>query len=66
MSSKSQYVIKQINNVSLDDRYTVSKILMFRGYKLIQSNNGSYIHIEEIYGETTNEIYNLLKTRLIK
>ena len=64
MSSKAQYVIKQINNVSLDDRYTVSKILMFRDYKLIQSNNGAYIHIKEIDEETLNEIYNFLKTKL--
>ena len=64
MSSKAQYVIKQINNVSLDDRYTVSKILMFRDYKLSQSNNGTYIHIKEIDEETLNEIYNFLKTKL--
>jgi hypothetical protein len=64
MSSKAQYVIKQINNVSLDDRYTVSKIIFFRGYELIQTNNGAYIHIEEIDDDTINEIYNFLKTKL--
>ena len=52
MSSKAQYVIKQINNVCLDDRYTVSKIILFRCYDLIKTNNGAYIHIKEIDEET--------------
>ena len=64
MSSKAQYVIKQINNVCLEDRYTVSKIILFRCYDLIQTNNGAYIHIKEIDEETLNEIYIFLKTKL--
>ena len=64
MSSKAQYVIKQINNVCLEDRHTVSKIILFRCYDLIQTNNGAYIHIKEIDEETLNEIYIFLKTKL--
>ena len=64
MSSKSQYIIKQINNVSQADRYTVCRIAVFRGYKLRQSNNGAYIHINEIDENTFNEIYNFLKNKL--
>lgn len=64
MSPKAQYVIKQINNISLDDRYTVAKILAFRDYNLKQSNNGAYMLIEEINEETINEIYMFLKTKL--
>ncbi len=64
MSSKAQYVIKQINNVSQADRYTVCRIAVFRGYKLRQSNNGAYIQIKEIDENTLNEIYNFLKYKL--
>ena len=61
MSSKSQYVIKNINNVCQTDRYTVCRIAVFRGYKLRQSNNGAFIHISEIDENTLSEIYNFLK-----
>ena len=64
MSSASQYVIKNINNVCQTDRYTVCRIAVFRGYKLRQSNNGAYIHINEIDENTLNEIYNFLKNKL--
>ena len=64
MSSKAQYIVKQINNVSIDDRYTVAKILLFRDCTLLQSNNGAYIHLKDIDEETVEEIYNFLKTKL--
>ena len=60
MSSESQYVIKNINNVCQTDRYTVCRIAVFRGYKLRQSNNGAFIHINEIDENTLSEIYNFL------
>ena len=65
MSSKSQYVIKNINNVCQTDRYTVCRIAVFRGYKLRQSNNGAFIHINEIDENTINEIYNFLMNKLM-
>lgn len=64
MSCKAQYIAKQINNVSIDDRYTVAKILLFRDCKLLQSNNGAYLHLKDIDEETMEEIYNFLKTKL--
>ena len=64
MSCKAQYIAKQINNISIDDRYTVAKILLFRDCKLLQSNNGAYIHLKDIDEETMEEIYNFLKTKL--
>ena len=60
MSSKSQYIIKQINRLSFPDRYTVCRIVAFRGYQLIQSNNGAFIHINEIDENTLNEMYTFL------
>jgi hypothetical protein len=64
MSSKAQYIAKQINNVNIDDRYTVAKILLFRDCKLLQSNNGAYIYLKDIDEETMEEVYNFLKTKL--
>jgi len=64
MSCKAQYIAKQINNISIDDRYTVAKILLFRDCTLLQSNNGAYIHLKDIDEETVEEIYNFLKTKL--
>ena len=64
MSSKSQYIIKQINRLSFPDRETVCRIAVFRGYKLRQSNNGAFIHISEIDENTLSEIYNFLKNKL--
>ena len=64
MSSKSQYIIKQINRLSFPDRVIVCRIVVFRGYKLRQSNNGAYIHIKEIDENTLNEIYTFLKYKL--
>ena len=60
MSSRSQYVIKQINNVCQADRFTEGMIAVFRGYELRQSNNVAYIHINEIDQNSFDEIYNLL------
>ncbi len=64
MNCKAQYIAKQINNLSIDDRYTVARILSFRDCKLLQSNNGAYIHLKDIDEETVEELYNFLKTRL--
>ena len=64
MSCKTQYIAKHINNVSIDDRYTVAKILLFRDCTLVQSNNGAYIHLKYIDEETINANYNFLKSKL--
>ena len=64
MSSKAQDVVKQINSVSLAGRYTVCKILLFRGNESTQSNNGAYILLKDIEIDTINDIYNFLKTKL--
>ena len=64
MSSKAQYIIKQINNACQTDRYIVCRIAVFRAYELRQANNGAYIHINEIDENTLNDIYNFLKYKL--
>ena len=64
MSGKAQYVLKQVNNLSLKDRYTVAKILWLRECKSNQSNNGAYIHLKDIDEETLNDIYDFIKRKL--
>ena len=60
MSSKSQYIIKQINSVSQTDREIVCRIVAFRGYELRQSNNGAYVHINNTDENAFNQICNFL------
>ena len=64
MSSKQQYIINNINLLSIEERYTVSKILSFRDVSLTQTNNGVYTFIKDIDENTLNEVYIFLKTKL--
>ena len=64
MSSKAQYIINNINLLSIEERYSVSKILNFRDVPLKQSNNGVYTFIKDIDENTLNEVYIFLKTKL--
>ena len=57
-------IAKNINSLSLSYRYTVARILVFKMYELIQTNNGRYILFDNIHKDTINQIYNLLKTKL--
>ena len=52
------YMSKDTNSLSVSDRYTVSRILVFKMYELIQTNNGCYILFDNIDKDTINEIYN--------
>ena len=64
MSSKSQYIINNINLLSIEERYSVSKILNFRDVPLKQTNNGVYTFIKDIDENTLNEVHIFLKTKL--
>ena len=64
MSSKAQYIINNINLLSIEERYSVSKILNFRDVPLKQTNNGVYTFIEDIDENTLNEVYTILMTKL--
>ena len=59
-----EYIANNINKLSLSYRYTVARILVFKTYELIQSNNGCYILVDKIDEETKTEIYNVFKTKL--
>ena len=52
-----QYIIKNINLLSIEEKYTVCKILIFRDVLLLQSNNGVYTFIDNIDEHTLNELY---------
>ena len=60
----AQYIANHINILSLSDRHIVANILVFRGYELLQTKNGAYIHLTNIDENTMNEIYMFLKTKL--
>ena len=60
----NEYIAHDINSLSLSNRYTVARILVFKTYELIQSYNGCYILFDNIDEETMNDIYNFLNTEL--
>ena len=47
-----EYIVNNINTLSLSDRYTVARILVFKTYEPIQTNNGCYILFDKIDEET--------------
>ena len=59
-----EYIVNNINKLPLSYRYTVARILVFKTYEPIQTNNGCYILFDEIDEETITETYNFLKTEL--
>ena len=60
----NEYIAQNINSLSLSDKYTVARILVFRMYEPIQTNNGCYILFDNMVKDTINEIYNFLQTKL--
>ena len=58
------YIAKNVNRLPLSDRYTIARILVFKMYEPIQTNNGCCILFDKIDEDTINEIYNFLKTKL--
>ena len=57
----NEYIAKNITSLPLSDRYTIARILVFRRYEPIQTNNGCYMLFYNIDKDTINEIYNFLK-----
>ena len=53
---EAQYIAKNINSLSLSDRYIVANKLYSQDYDLTQSNNGVHIHLKAIDEETINHI----------
>ena len=51
----NEYIAKNINGLSLSDRYTIARILVFRMYEPIQTNNSCYILFDNIDNKTINE-----------
>ena len=59
-----KHSLKHINILCMVERYTVARILMFRGYKLKQNNNGADIY--NVDSTTISDIYQFMKSRLIR
>ena len=58
----SKFVLKHINLLSLNNKYTIAKILMFREFDLKQTNNGAYITVDQIDDRTLYDIYDFIKS----
>ena len=49
-----KFIIDNINILSLENKQTVAKILLFKDIDLQQSNNGAYCFIDKIDERTKN------------
>ena len=63
--SEIKYILKHINVLSMNAKYTVARILMFRGYDLRQNGNGAYIDIYSVDSTTISDIYQLMKYKVM-
>ena len=63
--SMIKYMFKHINNLSMSDKYTVARILTFRGYELKQNGNGAYTDITRVDSTTISDIYQFMTSKLI-
>ena len=59
----SDFIVKHISLLSLNDKHTIARILMFRECDLKQSNNGAYILLDHIDDRTLHDIYEFVKSR---
>ena len=60
-----KYIFNNINRLAIHERYTVARILAFRGYDLKQNNNGAYIDIHTVDSTTINDIYLFTRSKII-
>ena len=58
--TKQQYIINNINNLSIGQREIISRMIIFREYGLKQTNNGAYINIDILDDELINEIHKFM------
>ncbi len=59
-----KYIVKTINLLSLEGKYIVAKILLFKEIDIKQSNNGVYCLLDKIDDTTMHEVYNFIYARL--
>ena len=52
----NEYIANNMYRFSLSDRYTVARIMVFKTYEPIQTNNGRYILFDKIDEDAINEI----------
>ena len=57
----NEYIARNFNSLPLLDRYTIARILVFRMYEPIQTNNGCYILFDNIDKDTIHENYNFYR-----
>ena len=53
----AQYIATHINILSLSDIYIVANNLVFRGYELLQTNNGAYTYLTNTDEHTMNDFF---------
>ena len=58
--TKQQYIINNINKLSIGQKEVISRMIIFREYPLIQTNNGAYVNIDLLNEDIINDIYDFM------
>ena len=58
--TKQQYIITNINKLSIGQNEVIARMIIFREYGLIQTNNGAYINIDLLNEDIINDIYEFM------
>ena len=58
--TQKQYIINNVNKLSIGQKEVISRMIIFKEYPLIQTNNGAYINIDLFNDELVNDIYDFM------
>ena len=58
--TNKQYIINNVNKLSIGQREVISRMIIFREYPLNQTNNGVYININLLNDEIIDDIYEFM------
>ena len=52
--------MNNVNTLTIDQREVISRIIIFKEYPLIQTNNGAYINIDLLNEYIIHDIYDFM------
>ena len=58
--TKRQYIINNVNKLTIGQKQAISRMITFREYPLIQTNNGAYINIDLLNEYIIHDIYDFM------
>ena len=62
--SEIRYIVNDINNLSLEEKQNICKILLIYDVQIKQNNNGVFIFTQDLNNDLIKTIYNSVKSKL--